>query len=330
MPRPAAKPGHPPRERREPRSTPYVLGSATLAALILGLTVFLLVRGFQWRAALAALRAEPGIEILSVERSGFFKKRLLGLRDPLAPTAESILRKHRIGLHTAEVVLTEYHSLNTPYAKQREEAEAARFDGLRDAVLEAIGEFAETATRQREEDLEKITQMLFEARFPEAMKTVDLEWRDGAWYAKGELYAPERETFVAEAPAYLVEGELDFEELVDLTATRTSTLRQQIESPDLFSVDLDDQPVHLERMVRLVADYDEVCERSGLPMPRLQLELSAADPSASLERLASIKAHLTSLRAIAPSRFLDDLATAGDPGTTPRASLRLVLPPLSR
>ncbi len=327
MPQAAHPPGEP---TREPRSTLYVLGSATMAALVLGLAIFLLVRGFQWRAALEALRAEPGIEILSVERDGFFRKRLLGLRDPLAPTAESILLKHNIGPHTAKVVLTEYHSLNTPYAKQREEAEAARSEGLRDAVLKAVGDFAETTARQREEDLEKITQMLFEARFPEAMKTVDLEWRDGNWYAKGELYAPEREVFVAEAPAYIVAGELDFGELVDLTEARTSALRQQIESPDLLSVDLDDQPVHLDRMVRLVADYDEVCERSGLPMPRFRLELSAADPAPSMERLAAIKARLTAPRAIAAGRFLDDLATAGDSGIGPRASLKLVPLPLSR
>lgn len=99
-----------------PRSTLYVLGASIMAALTLGLTFFLLVRGFQWRGALADLRAEPGIEILSVERAGFFKKRLLGLRDPLAPPADDFLRKHNLGPRAAELVLTEYHSLNTAYA----------------------------------------------------------------------------------------------------------------------------------------------------------------------------------------------------------------------
>jgi hypothetical protein len=311
---------------REPRSTLYVLGSATLAALILGLTFFLLVRGFQWRAALADLRAEPGIEILSVERAGFFRKRLLGLRDPLAPSAESILLKHNIGPHSAEVVLTEYHSLNTPYATQREEAAAARFEALRDSVLTAVGTFADAAMKKREEDLEKITRMLFEARFPEAMKTVDLEWKDGAWHASGELYAPQREVFVRESPRCIVEGTLDFEGLVDLTAERTSTLRHQIESPDLLAVDLDDQPVHLERMIRLVRDHDEVCERSGLPKPRLQLEFAAADPASVLTRLAGIRSGLTGPGGIDPGRFLDDLAKANGAGA-PRASLKLVLLP---
>jgi len=324
----AAPTGKPSREPREPRSTLYVLGSATMAALILGLTIFLLVRGFQWRAALAALRTEPGIEILSVERVGFFKKRLFGLRDPLAPTAESILTKHNIGPHSAEVALSEYHSLNTPYAKQREEVEAMKFEELRASVLTAVGQLADAATQKREEDLGKITQMLFEARFPEPMKTVDLERKDGAWYAKGELYAPEREVFVAEAPTYIVEGGLDFGDLVDLTATRSSTLRQQIESPDLFSVDLDDQPVHLARMARLVTDYDEVCKRSNLPQPRLQLELMSPDPTGSLDRLAAIRKVLTGPEGIREDRFLADLAKPGESGTPPRASLKLVLLPV--
>ncbi len=312
---------------REPHSALYVLGSATLSALVLGFTLFLLVRGFQWRAALTALRAEPGIEILSVERVGFFKKRLLGLRDPLAPTAESILRAHNIGPHSAEVVLTEYHSLNTPYARMREESEAAKFEGLRDSVLKAVGEFADATTRRREEDLEKITQMLFETRFPEAMKTVDLEWKEGAWHVRGELYAPQREAFVKEAPAYIIEGKLDFAHLVDLTASRFSILRQQIESPDLLAVDLDDQPVHLERMVRLVKDYDEVCTRSGVSLPQLRFELVASDPLALADRLGGIRKAILGPGQLAEDRFLGDLITPGPPGVRPRASLKLVLAP---
>ncbi len=222
------------RPAREPRSTLYVLGSATLAALILGLTFFLLVRGFQWRAALAALRAEPGIEILSVERTGFFRKAPSRLRDPLAPTAESILLKHNIGPHSVEIILTEYHSLNTPYAKQREEAGAAKFDALRDSVLKAVGEFADAATKKREEDLEKITRMLFEARFPEAMKTVDLEWGTAPGM-RAESFTPRSgEVFVRDSPACIVEGNLDFAGLVDLTAERTSTLRTRSNRP-IFS-----------------------------------------------------------------------------------------------
>lgn len=317
----------PPCHEREPRSTLYVLGSAVMAALVLGLTIFLLVRGFQWREALAELRAEPGIEILSVERVGFFKKRLLGLRDPLAPSAESILVKHHIGPHSAEVILTEYHSLNTPYATRRDEAEAAKFDELRDAVLNAVEEFTDGAKTKREEDLDKITRLFFEARFPEAMATVDLEWRDGSWHAVGELYAPEREVFLKESPAYVIEGGITFDQLVDLTASRTSTLRHQIESPDLFAVDLDDQPVHLDRLVRLVKDYDEVCKRSDLIPPRLQLEWVAADPAPAGERLAAIKKSLTGPGRLPEERFLADLAKPGNSATRAKASLKLVPQP---
>ncbi len=272
------------------RSTLYIVTSACLAAIILGFVLFLLIRGFQWRGAMADLRAEPGIEILSVERVGFFKKRLRGLRDPLAPTAESYLRKHHIGDHAADVVLTEYHSLNTPYALERSQNRDEEIKAIRDDLVRTIGQFAEELKGKREADLEKITQMLFEARFPEAMKTVDLRWEKGAWYAEGELYAPDREKFVADSPQYIIEGDLNFSGLVDLTETRTAALRKDIESANLLETDLDGNLVHLDRVRRLVLDLDEVCKRSAMPAPILQLSVSNADLEAQdqiLEGLAS-------------------------------------------
>ncbi|MDF1656569.1 MAG: hypothetical protein P1U58_03085, partial [Verrucomicrobiales bacterium] len=191
-------------------STRYIAFSACLAAVVLGFTLFLLIRGFQWRGALSDLRAEPGIEILSVERVGFFKKRLRGLRDPLAPPAENYLRKHNIGAHSVDIALAEYHSLNTPYAVERDEKRVDDVKKIRDDLVKTVGGFAADLKEKREQDLEKITQMLFEARFPEAMKTVNLRWRDDAWYVEGELYAPDREVFLAESPQYIVEGDLDF------------------------------------------------------------------------------------------------------------------------
>jgi len=320
----------PAREVPESKSTLYVFSSAALAALILGMTLFLLVRGFQWRAALADLRAEPGIEILSVERVGFFKKRLLGLRDPLAPTAESILRKRNIGSNSAEVVLTEYHSLNTPYAVEREKSEAARFDELKNSLIAAVGEFAATTTAKREQDLEKITQMLFEARFPEAMKTVDLEWKEGAWWAKGELYAPEHKVFLAESPTYIVEGELKFDGLVNLTESRTSSIRQDIESTDLFTVDLDGNFVHVDRMRRLVSDLDLVCSKSGLPEPGFQLEILATDPVSMVDKISSLKEGLTRAGGIRKERFLADFARESPAGEAPKAFLKLIPGPVTR
>lgn len=302
----------------------YVTGTALLAAALVGFTVFLLIRGFQWRAALADLRAEPGIEILSVERVGFFKKRLLGLRDPLAPDVGEILRKHNIGPASSEVVLTEYHSLNTIYAMQREESRENDIARIRDELVASFGEYAEAINAKREEDLEKITRMLFEAKFPQAMKSVDLEWRDGAWHVHGELYAPEHEAFVERAPRYIVEGELNFDDLENLTETGTSSLRHDIETANLLATDIDGRFVHVERVRRLVLDYDEICARSGLSEPRLQLEVTAPAPDEILERLSLLQAELQAGGRLRDGRFLPRVVAASPDGSAPVARLHLV------
>lgn len=309
------KPASPPKQ-----STLYIACSVGLAAIILGFTLFLLIRGFQWRGALADLRAEPGIEILSVERFGFFKKRLRGLRDPLAPTAESYLLKHHIGRHSADVILTEYHSLNTPYALQRDSARDNEVKAIRDDLIQTVGTFAEELKEKREEDLEKITQMLFEARFPEAMKTVDIKWEDGAWLVDGELYAPEREAFLAESPQYIIEGRIDFSRLVDLTETRTRTLRNDIESTNLLEKDLDGNLVHLDRIRRLILDFDEVCERSDFPLPSLQLALLETDAPEG----EKIRSQLSVGNGVSNERFLPDTAIPGQSGEDAVARLMLV------
>ncbi len=329
MPRPAQS-GHPRREPREAPSALYIGGAASLAALIIGLSLFLLINAFQWRSALEALRDEPGIEVLSVERAGFFKKRLRGLRDPLAPTVESILQKHNLSPHRAEILMSEYHSLNTPYARQRQEAEAARLEEWRDTLLQAVGNYAEKTRLRREADLVTLTQMLFRLRFPEIMENVALEWREGRWHARGELYAPQREHFLREAPAFLVEGELNTQALIDLTVTRLETLRSEMESAELFSSDLDGQLVHIERMVRLLTDLDEVCRRSELPLARLQLVLTTAPGETHRARFADLKSRLTRPGAIPPDRLLDDLHSPGEPGSPPRASLKVHLRSTSR
>ncbi|MAS91784.1 MAG: hypothetical protein CMO55_01205 [Verrucomicrobiales bacterium] len=314
---------------REPRSLLYVASSATIAAVILGLTIFLLLRGFQWRGALADLRAEPGIEILSVERSGFFKKRLLGLRDPLAPSAESILLKHNIGPHAAEVVLTEYHSLNTKYAEQRADNQDAHVERAKEEFLKALSEFTESVNKKREADLEKITQMLFEARFPKAMETVDIEWKGGSWFVKGELYGPEHETFVEAAPEYIVEGELDFSHLKNLTETLGSSLRHQIESPNLLSKDLDGNLVHLDRIARLLTDYDEVAKKSNIPLPRIQLEVAGASLKELSLELDFIREQLTGYPHIKPDRFYPDLPLEAAGSEESTVHLKLIPSPAS-
>lgn len=301
-------------------STRYIAFSACLAAVILGFTLFLLIRGFQWRGALADLRAEPGIEILSVERVGFFKKRLRGLRDPLAPTAESYLTKHNIGGHSYDIILAEYHSLNTPYAAERNADRLAEVKTIRDELIKTVGSFAEEMKAAREEDLEKITQMLFEARFPEAMKTVELEWKDGGWYVSGELYAPDLEVFLAESPQYIVEGTVDYSKLINLTETRTKALRQDIETTNLLETDLDGTLVHLERIRRLVLDLDEVCERSDLPLPSLQLALTDLEAP----QIEAIKSGLFANDEIDEARCLPDAAITATDLESSVAKLMLV------
>lgn len=306
--------------RKRPASTAYVVGASALAALVLGVTIFLLVRGFQWRGALAELRAEPGIEILSVDRVGFSKKRLLGLRDPLAADPETILRNYNIGPLSAELSLTEYHSLNTSYANERENQRRSELEEVKEAVVSAIAEFSSAMDAKREEDLERITKMLFEARFPDAMESVDIEWKDDRWYVKGELFQPAHAKFVAEAPDYVVEGELDFSQLIDLTETKTAALREEIESTNLFSSDLDGQFVHVERIKRLVSTYDEVCRVSDIARPRLQLEKGGADD----KKLAVVKSILTSCDHITDDRLLPDSDLPHQGSDQPIASLKIV------
>lgn len=294
-------------DQEEPRSTLYIVASAALAAAILALTIFLLVRGFQWRAALADLRAEPGIEILSVERFGFFKKRLLGLKDPLAPSPETILRKHNIGPSSVEVVLTDYHSLNTPYALQRKENDEVSAEKLKESLINAVAEYSEEMQAQRKEDLEKVTRMLLEAKFPEEMKSVEVEWIDGTWIIEGELYEPTHSAFAEAVPANIIEGEVDFSKLTNLTEERTSSLGEQIVSTNLLTTDIDGEFTHIDQVVRLLADYDEVCKVSKIPLPRLQLQFISPDQREDDLRIASVWKELTVDGKIDPGRFEETL-----------------------
>lgn len=181
-------------------------------------------------------------------------------------------------------------------------------------------------TAKRDEDLEKITRMLFEARFPEAMESVDLEWKDGRWLVKGELYQPSHEQFVEAAPESVVDGELDFSRLVDLTESRTSSLRKEIESADLFTVDLDGNPVHVDRIKRLVANFDEVCRNSDLPLPRMRLEASVPDTNLAADRLDAVRARLSSPGGIDENRFLPAAIVESTGKAEATASLKLVSP----
>tara|TARA_R110000850_G_scaffold66959_36_gene148667 strand:- start:583 stop:1560 length:978 start_codon:yes stop_codon:yes gene_type:complete len=309
---------------RESRSAGYIIGSSFLAALMLGLTAFFLISGYQWRNALTDLRAEPGVEVIKVERIGFIKRRLLGLRDPLAPSIENILSRNGIAPHTVEIALTEYHSLNTTYALRREQEARDHSDLLQDALSKAVGKFAEAVNAKRDEDIEQMTRMLLDAKYPETMQKVNLQWHKGNWNAQGELYAPELETFASEAPSYILEGNLNLGELVDLTHRRCSALENDIGSTNLLSTDLDGNLVHIERMSRLVSEYDKVCELSDLSQPPLRLEIHAANPQAIHSRTEDIRNSLTLPDRIDSARFVLDAIVHDYSDSGPAVYLKLL------
>tara|TARA_R110002096_G_scaffold182022_4_gene359788 strand:+ start:1929 stop:2900 length:972 start_codon:yes stop_codon:yes gene_type:complete len=278
----------------QPRSTFYVVGSAVLAALVLGLAAFYLIRGFQWRSALSELRAEPGIEVMAVERVGFIKRRLLGLRDPLAPPAENILRSHGIAPHTVEIELVEYHSTNTAYTLQRKAEAAANAESLQDDLISAAGKFTKTINSQRASDIEHMTRMLFESKFPKAMEEVEMKRINGDWEATGELYGPDLDHFAENASHYIIDGELKLDGLVDLTNRRTTEIETDIGNTNLLVTDIDGNLVHIDRMIRLVSHYDEVCELSKMPVPSLRLEIQSANPDSLSQRIETIQEMLKS------------------------------------
>lgn len=307
-----------------PLSTKQAAGLGILAAIILGLTLFLTVRGFQWSNALNALRSEPGIEIFGVERRGLLGKRLIGLHDPLAPDVGEILKKHNVNPDKVELLLTEYHSLNTPYEKQRKENDSENNERLRDSLLEIVRNFTSTSMKRHGEDLEKMTRLILEARFPEEMETVELRFEDGIWHFEGGLFEPVYSLFKSEAPAFLIRGTPHWDNLVDLTNAETSVLRENIESINLFQKDPDGGFVHLPRLQRLIRDYDAVCDASKIPTPRLQIELRGESMGSFAADVRKIQDILVSGGKIPAGRFLPTASKPESQEKTVAAHLKLI------
>ncbi len=312
---------------QEKRVTVQLIVSAVGCALVLGLTIFALVQSFQWRSALAQIRSEPGIEILGVEKVGLFKKRIVGLRDPLAKNVSEILANSGIDPANVEVFLTEYHSLNTPFGKERKVQMESDNGALRDSLVAAVGEFMKNSDNRRDTDLEKITRRLFEIRFPEEMKAVKLDYKNSAWWAEGELLEPAYSKFKTEAPKYIFTGELHFDKLKNLTKTETSLLREGIESLNLFARSKEDGSlVYLPRIRRLVSDYDSVCEDSGIPLPRFQIQIQTDDLPAHREEIESIESALGEIDSVNIERFFPYSAISPDDNTSEtRGTLNLIL-----
>ena len=252
---------------------------AILAALVLGGSIFFLIRGFQWRGALSDLRAEPGIQVLAVRTIGPLKKQVLGMRDPLAPNPHKILQKHNISPNRVDFQLAEYHSLNTPYGRQREEQRARDMAELRGKVIKVVGTLSEESRRLREDELGKISQLLLEMRFPEAMKKLNLQYNDEVWYADGELLANEFEEFKTQAPRYILNGKVDFDNIGNYTQAKSDALVAGIESPNLLDKDYSGEPAHVQRLARLIREFDALCAKSGLAQRRIQLVVQSNDPA---------------------------------------------------
>lgn len=79
-------------EEREKRTSPLLWATVIVVLLALGVWIFFAARdNWRWRDYVARLSAEPGLVVVSQEKSGG-KYRVTGLRDPLAADPQRILQ----------------------------------------------------------------------------------------------------------------------------------------------------------------------------------------------------------------------------------------------
>ena len=201
------------------------------------------------------------------------------MRDPLAANPHRILQKHNISPNRVDFQLAEYHSLNTPYARQREEQKAREMAELRGKVIKVVGTLSEENRRLREDELGKISQLLLEMRFPEAMKKLNLQYNDEVWYADGELLANEYEDFKAQAHKYILNGKVDFDKIGNYTQAKSQALIDGIEKPNLLDKDYSGEPAHVQRLARLIREFDALCAESGLAKRRIRLIIESNEPA---------------------------------------------------
>ena len=251
---------------------------ALFCAAVLGGGAFMLIRGIQWRTALNDLRAEPGIEVMGTRSIGLLGKQVVGLRDPLAANPAEILARHNINPDTVDFQLAEYHSLNTNFGRKREEEGIRQLEELREKLINVVGTISEENRRKRDADLAKISQLLLELRFPEAMDRLQLKNEDGIWFAEGKLEGKEYDDFKVDARKFILSGKLDFENLGNLTDAKISSLITGIESYNLLDKDYDGNFSHVSRIARLIKDYDEVCLEAGLSPRKFKMRLQSKSP----------------------------------------------------
>ena len=83
--------------RREKPVSPLIWVGLAIFVLLAGIwLVFTLQARARWNGYLDALRAEPGIVVVSAERKWWGRHLVSGLRDPLAPDPESLLAPHQL------------------------------------------------------------------------------------------------------------------------------------------------------------------------------------------------------------------------------------------
>jgi outer membrane protein OmpA-like peptidoglycan-associated protein len=107
------------REERSMRRKPYVLVfSCVLLVLLGGWWTFSAWRNHRWHAYAKSLGRQPGIVVTAAARHG---RRFVisGLRDPLAPDPQVLLRTAGLDSHQAEFHWASYYALDDPILERR-------------------------------------------------------------------------------------------------------------------------------------------------------------------------------------------------------------------
>jgi outer membrane protein OmpA-like peptidoglycan-associated protein len=131
------------RHREKPVSPLIWVGLATCVLLAGIWLVFTLQARARWNAYLEALRAEPGILVVSAERKWWGPHLVSGLRDPLAPHPESLMAAHQLSAARVSGAWQLYQALDPEMVLRRARVILRPPAGLSlrfaDGVLQADG-----------------------------------------------------------------------------------------------------------------------------------------------------------------------------------------------
>lgn len=117
--------------------------TASLAVLLLVCGILWLRAAWNWRSAVSAIRAEPGIVVTEAERAWFGANTLAGLRDPLAADPAALLAARGYGSTDVDVRMQPFASSDPAVVSRRARELLAAPDSVqfavRDGVLVATG-----------------------------------------------------------------------------------------------------------------------------------------------------------------------------------------------